>query len=841
MEDLLDTAEAIEQIEKFKGVNVTGIRIGSLVFYLQCTDLGGLGELWFMYKNGKLNDLLVSSLISEETLQQLCAESISVKTTINIEDFRKALVYLFTTPTAEGQPKPRLPQEYPLYQPHIHNRSNVLDVLHLDNLKHDLQIPSSTQTEDSQDGLEINLGNQQAAGDHHDANSEDVQVEQVTSQLASLDTFWQSDEDTGKIRSGSIRSTSSIGSATSLLSTRTSSGVSAKDEQVREVTSKRRSVLDIIKWPNKFQIKQKPRSGSITSTASIRSAATVQSKTTIQSSDSGQSRVTSRSSDTGYASAGSLLTEEDKESFAVGGNKDPKDILKSLHEQLNTPAVKKDKALQLDLYCQIGDLYRTRLHDLQSALTYYQNMLKCAQALSKDTQQAMAYCRLGMTYDILGKQKQAFKNHERALHIYKVTLERGADICIAYKNLASSLTLSNQVSDAKSNYETALAVAMETENKTEQMEIYWKLGDLHRKQLHEPQVSHKYYTEMLALARDLGRKDRERLAYNRLGVACWDMQDYEAALEWIQMDLKMCQESGDKTEQITAYQNIADSYKALGKLDLARSHNQSAIDIAMETGNKTEQMNIYWKLGDLHRKQLHEPQVSHKYYTEMLALARDLGRKDKERQAYNRLGLACEDMQDYEAALQWHQMDLKNRQESEDKTNQTTAHENIAASYKALGKLDLARSHYQSAMDIAVETGNKTEQMDIYWKLGDLHRKQLHEPQVSHKYYTEMLALVRDLGRKDRERQAYNRLGLACGDMQDYETALKWHQMNLKMTQESGDKTEQITAHKNIAASYKELGKLDLARSHYQSAMTIAMETGDKHQQNNIAIKLANL
>ncbi|XP_035663430.1 tetratricopeptide repeat protein 28-like [Branchiostoma floridae] len=395
-------------------------------------------------------------------------------------------------------------------------------------------------------------------------------------------------------------------------------------------------------------------------------------------------------------------------------------MLRTLLAKLNTPAVRKDKARQLDLYCQIGDLYRTKLHNLQSALQYYQNMLECSQELSENTKQAKAYSRLGLTCDMLGLQQEAYANHERALAIYRVETSNEIDICIAYKNLASSLALSDQVSDAKTNYETALAVAMETGNKTEQMDIYCKLGDLHREQLHEPQVSHKYYTEMLALARDLGRKDREGLAYNRLGLACDDMQDYEAALGQFQKYLKMSEESGNKTAQITAHQNIVGSYKALGKLDLARYHYQSALTLAMEIGNKTKQMDIYCMLGDLHREQLHEPQVSHKYYTEMLALARDLGRKDRERIAYNRLGLACKDMQDYEAALEWHQKHLKMSQESGDKTEQIAAHQNIAVSYKALGKLDLARSHYQSAMDIAMATGNKHQQENIAENLAKL-------------------------------------------------------------------------------------------------------------------------
>ncbi|XP_019646023.1 PREDICTED: tetratricopeptide repeat protein 28-like, partial [Branchiostoma belcheri] len=787
--DLKTVTKAIEKLEKFKGIKVSSLKEGSLIFYLQCTDMSGLGDLWFMYKNGELDNLLHSSLVSEETLQQLHAESISVKSTINIEDFRKALVYLLTTSSAKGKPTSRLPLEYPLYQPHTHTTRRVLDVLHLDGTsltrspgkQQELHIPSTAQTEDSKDHLGTKLGDQPAAGataspvigDQH--RSTDVQAEQMTSELA-LHTSVRP-KDIQRLRAGSRLSTASIGSTESLLSTRTT-----------------------------------------------------------------HSTRTSQSADTGYATA-SILSEDDrtssKSAFKIRDDDDPQVNL--LLAELNTPAVKRNKLQQFDLYCQIGDLYRTKLHNLQSALQYYQNMLECSQELLEVRKQAKAYRRLGVTYDMLGKQEEAFRNHERALSIHGVTIGTDMDICIAYKNLASSLVQSGQWADVKTNYEFAMAVAMKTDNKTEQMAIYLKLGDLHREQLHEPQVSHKYYTEMLALARDLGRKDKEREAYNRLGVACWDMQGYDAALEWNKKTLKMSQESGDKTAQITANHNIAETYKALGKLDLARSHYQSAMTIAMETGNKTEQMDIYFQLGDLHREQLHEPQESHKYYTEMLALARDLGRKDKEREAYNRLGLACWDMQDYEAALDWNKKYLKMSQESGDKTGQKTAHQNIAATYKTLGKLDLARSHYQSAMTIAMETGCKTELMNIYCKLGDLHREQLHEPQESHKYYTEILALARDLGRKDMESLAYNRLGLACEDMQDYEAALEWDKKYLTMSQERGDKTEQMTAKTNLGASYKALGKLDLARSHYQSAMTIAMETGNKTRQMDIYLELGDL
>ncbi|KAI8491553.1 hypothetical protein Bbelb_307530 [Branchiostoma belcheri] len=506
-----------------------------------------------------------------------------------------------------------------------------------------------------------------------------------------------------------------------------------------------------------------------------------------------------------------------------------------------TAAAVGDKVRQFDICCQIGDLYRTKLHSLQSALQHYQNMLDCSKSLTENTKQAKAHNRLGLTYDSLGKQQEAIRCHEKTLEIYKSTANNETELCVAYKNLASSLSLSDQGSNAKPNYESALAVAMETGNKTEQMDIYCKLGDLHILKLHEKRVLHKYYTEVLALARDLGRRDMEKEASNRLGLAYYEMGEYESALEWFQKYLDLSQDDGDTKYQAEAHTCLGDTYRFLGKLDQAKFHFDTAVQLAQQTGDQYAQMKVYFSMGDLQREQLHSPRTAIQYYEQHLALARQLGDSRWEGRAYNRLGWTQYAMGEYEAALGWDKKDIEIRQETRDKSNLLITHKNIAASYKALGKLDLARSHYQSALTIALETGNKQEQMDIYLSLGDLHREQLHEPQKSHKYYTEMLALAKDLGDKDKERQAYNRLGVACLDMQDNEAALEWHQKYLKMGQDDEDKTEQITAHKCIARSYKALGKPDQARSHFQSALDIAMETGDIQEQEDINKELASL
>ncbi|KAI8491561.1 hypothetical protein Bbelb_307610 [Branchiostoma belcheri] len=495
---------------------------------------------------------------------------------------------------------------------------------------------------------------------------------------------------------------------------------------------------------------------------------------------------------------------------------------------------------EMQVYVCMGDLQREQLNSPRTAIQYYKQALAIARQLKDVYNQGVAYSTLGQAYYDMGEHQVALEWFQKCLEMLEECGDKTEQIA-AHQCIAASYKVLGKLDQARSNYETALAIAMETENKQKQVDIYLGLGDLHREQLHEPQESYKYYTEMLALAKDLERKDMERQAYNRLGVACHDMQDNETALEWHQKHLEIGQEDENKTEQTTAHKNMAGSYKALGKLDQSRSHYQSALAIAMETGNKQAQMDIYRDLGDFHREQLHEPQESHKYYTEMLVLAGETEKREMKRQAYARLGRAHHAMGEYEASTGWDKLELEMSQENGDKTNQLITHKNLSESYKALGKPDQARSHYQLALTLAEETENKTQQVDINWKLGDLHMFKLHEPRASHKYYTEMLELAQELGDKEKEKLAYHRLGRACWDMQDNDEALAWSHKFLAMSKEDEDKAVQIIAYRSIACYYQALGKLDQARSHYQLALDIAMETGSQHEQEDIIEALGKL
>ncbi|KAI8518057.1 hypothetical protein Bbelb_040740 [Branchiostoma belcheri] len=362
---------------------------------------------------------------------------------------------------------------------------------------------------------------------------------------------------------------------------------------------------------------------------------------------------------------------------------------------------------------------------------------------------------------------------------------------------------------------------------------------MHREQLHSPRTAIQHYKQALALARQLKDRHREGVACNRLGLVHCAMEEYESALEWFQRYLQIRQEDGNK-EQITAHTHVGDAYRLLGKLDLAATHFNTALQMAQQTGDQHEQMEIYFKMGEMHREQLHSPRTAIQHYEQVLALARQLKDRHEEGVACDSLGLVHWDMEEYESALEWFQKYLKISQEDGNK-GQITAHTNVGYVYSVLGKLELATSHFNTALQMAQQTGDQHGQMEIYFKMGDMHREQLHSPRTAIQHYEQALALARQLKDRHEERIACNRLGLVHYVMGEYGAALEWDQKHLQIVEKDGNKEEQTAAHTHVGNVYRRLGKLDLATSHFNTALQLAQQTGDQHGQMEVYFEIGEM
>lgn len=71
----------------FTGLHVKLIKSSSLIFVVQCHTLDTLERLWTSYQSGHLNEVAESCLVTEKIRKKFDIESLTLKTTINKEDY----------------------------------------------------------------------------------------------------------------------------------------------------------------------------------------------------------------------------------------------------------------------------------------------------------------------------------------------------------------------------------------------------------------------------------------------------------------------------------------------------------------------------------------------------------------------------------------------------------------------------------------------------------------------------------------------------------------------------------------------------------------------------------
>ena len=74
-------------IEKAYEVAVMMVKTGSLIITLQCPTLKSLESLWNGYCSGFLNDVVESFLVTDELKRKLGLDNVSLKTTIEEENY----------------------------------------------------------------------------------------------------------------------------------------------------------------------------------------------------------------------------------------------------------------------------------------------------------------------------------------------------------------------------------------------------------------------------------------------------------------------------------------------------------------------------------------------------------------------------------------------------------------------------------------------------------------------------------------------------------------------------------------------------------------------------------
>ncbi|CAH3131930.1 unnamed protein product, partial [Pocillopora meandrina] len=337
----------------------------------------------------------------------------------------------------------------------------------------------------------------------------------------------------------------------------------------------------------------------------------------------------------------------------------------------------------------------------------------------------------------------------------------------------------------------------------------------------------EYLNPYLKIAKEVGDKHGEGVAYGNLGNAYFRLGDFKKAIEYHNLHLKIAKEEGDKHGEGNAYGNLGNAYGRLGDFKKSFEYHNLHLKIAKEKGDKHGEGVAYGNLGNAYDS-LGDFKKAIEYHNLHLKIAKEVGDKLGEGNAYGHLGNANFSQGDFEKAKEYHNLHLKIAKEVEDKHGEGGAYGNLGNAYHGLGDFNKAIEYHNLDLKIAKEVGDKHGKGNAYGNLGNAYFS-MGNFKKSIEYHNLHLKIAKEVGDKHGEGVAYGNLGNAYESLGDFKKAIEYHNLHLKIDKEVGDKQGEGNAYGNLGNAYFRLGDFKKAIEYHNLHLKIAKEVEDKH------------
>jgi len=156
------------------------------------------------------------------------------------------------------------------------------------------------------------------------------------------------------------------------------------------------------------------------------------------------------------------------------------------------------------------------------------------------------------------------------------------------------------------------------------------------------------------------------------------------------------------------------------------------------------------------------------------------------------------------------------------------------------GERDLARSHYESALEALEESGNSGELARLYADLSLLYHGQ-DEPERATEFAGRALALAEGTGDTRAQAQAHNMLGILAGRAGEKELVLSHLEESLALAEALGDPEARVAALNNLALARGADGETTEAIGLAEAALDLCVTLGDRHREAALHNNLADL
>ena len=224
---------------------------------------------------------------------------------------------------------------------------------------------------------------------------------------------------------------------------------------------------------------------------------------------------------------------------------------------------------------------------------------------------------------------------------------------------------------------------------------------------------------------------------------------------------------------------------------------------------------------------LSEYQKAKEYYKKALAIAIEIGDKQKEGTCNGNLGAVFDSLGECQKAIEYHEKALAIAIEIGDRKGEGATYGNLGAVFGSFGECQKAKEYHEKALDIAIEIGDRRGEGWMYSGLGYVYFE-LQRNWQAKEYLDKAVDVSLAIGDRDLEAIATATLAAVFASVNDHQKAKEHWEKALIISIECGNRKLEAEIYLSLGNLYRSLGESVKAEDYLRRACSICSQLGDK-------------
>lgn len=304
----------------------------------------------------------------------------------------------------------------------------------------------------------------------------------------------------------------------------------------------------------------------------------------------------------------------------------------------------------------------------------------------------------------------------------KLTTSRDNEEKVKFLNELSITNLDNAPEKTLEYGMKALELAKKLNNHKEIVIALTNIANIHFK-LSKYNDALKYYYKVIEKIGATENKQVRANCLNKVGIIYYKQCNYDKALEYLQLSLKIHEDiSNDNRGIADLMNNFGLVYWRLKYYDKAIEYHQKAL-IIREDNNFLKDTAVSLNNIGLIYYELSKYDIALSYYQKSLNIVEELNELQESSMLFNNIGLIHYKTGNLEEALNCYLKCIKKAEEIADKRNIANTLSNIGDIYAEMERYDDALSYLEKSLKLSKEIESKKLIMDCYEQFFEVYKK----------------------------------------------------------------------------------------------------------------------